>query len=687
MNCTQCSIGGMDDIKLYTLQTLIIGSGAAAMNCAEHLYDLGMRDIAIATDQLGAGTSNNSGSDKQTYYKIGIFGDVPDSPMEFARSLTAGGMMHGDIAYIEGVGSAQEFFHLVKNGVPFPHNEYGAYVGYKTDHDPRQRATSAGPKTSMFMVQKSLEQIRRAQIPILDRHEVIALLTAGQGEGKRVIGAVAVHKDTLYKDNYGLVVFNAENVVMATGGPGEMYKISVYPHGQIGNHGIALRIGAIANNLTESQFGLASTKFRWNLSGTYQQVVPAYFSTDADGGGKRYFLNDYFHTMRQKATNIFLKGYQWPFHAERLQNTGSSIVDIAVHNEIAQGRRVFMDFMQNPVPGDGMSAFRLDDMEPEAVRYLQNSGALQPTPYERLAHMNPESIELYAERGIDLREPLEVAVCAQHNNGGLRGDIWWESNVRHLFVIGELNGAHGVRPGGSALNSGQVGGIRAALRIANVYNDNPMPREQFAKLIEPQVKAEIDRIERLLASGPSAPAPSDVRQEIQARMSEAGAFIRSESSAKSALDGAKRLRATLAKEGQRLRTRRGLLQAIQNDHLCLTHVAFLETIKFYIDHGGGSRGAYMILDDRGDRSVDTKRGSELPHRSENLQKRQEILETRLNDAGEFEARPVPVRPLPDDDSWYETTWRRWVAGEVFHNAIIRCNARHETPVAVQRGQE
>ena len=68
-------------------------------------------------------------------------------------------------------------------------------------------------------------------------------------------------------------------------------------------------------------------------------------------------------------------------------------------------------------------------------------------------------------------EPLEIAVCAQHNNGGLAGNIWWEStNIKHLFPVGEVNGSHGVnRPGGSALNSGQVGGFRAAEFIANRY--------------------------------------------------------------------------------------------------------------------------------------------------------------------------------------------------------------------------
>jgi len=651
--------------RACSVHTLIIGSGAASLNCAEQLYSLGVTDIAIATDRLGAGTSNNSGSDKQTYYKIGLFGDVADSPMEFARTMTSGGMMHGDIAYIEGLGSAPAFFHLVANGVPFPFNEFGAYVGYKTDHDPRQRATSAGPKTSQFMVKGSLRQVRRNDTPILDGTEVVRLLTAGEGDRKRVVGAVAIQHERLHDESFGLLVINAQNVVMGTGGPGEMYKVSVYPHGQIGNHGIALEIGAIANNLAESQFGLASTQYRWNLSGTYQQVIPAYFSTDPDGGDRRSFLNDYFHTTRQKATNVFLKGYQWPFHAARLQAMGSSVVDIAVHNEIAAGRRVFMDFMRNPEAGEGLGEFSLADLGDEARRYLERSGATQATPYERLEYMNPESIELYAEHGIDLHEPLECAVCTQHNNGGLRGSTWWESNVAHFFPIGELNGSHGVRPGGSALNSGQVGGQRAAQRIAHVYNAHPMPVADFARIVAPQVEGQVAEIHALLAAPADAPTPGQVRAEIQERMSAHGAFIRSAATIDEAVAAAKALHATLAARGMRLATRADIPAAIQNIHLCLTHIAFLQTIQALIARGGGSRGGYMILDDDGDLAVATRRGTAMPHRSENLAMRGEVLETCLAGQGDFHVAPVPVRPLPEDDSWYETTWRAWVNGEIF----------------------
>jgi len=653
------------DVPVLTMQTLIIGSGAAGLNCAEHLWELGVRDIAIATGKLGGGTSNNSGSDKQTYYKIGLFGDVADSPMEFARALTAGGMCHGDIAYVEALGSAPEFFHLVRNGVPFPHNRYGAYVGYKTDHDPRQRATSAGPKTSRFMCEKSLAQVRRHGTAIFDGHEVIALLTAGSGEARRVIGALAIDLARVESESLGLVLFNADNVVMATGGPGELYAESVYPPGQIGNHGIALEIGAIANNLPESQYGLTSIGFRWNLSGTYQQVMPAYFSVGPDGGEPRWFLNEYYPTMSQEATSIFLKGYQWPFHAARLQDYGSSIVDIAVHNERQAGRRVFMDFARNPVADQGLEPFDLQKVGEEALRYLQRSGALHETPYERLAHMNQPSIDLFAEHGVDLQEPLEVAVCAQHNNGGLWGSIWWESNLRHLFPIGELNGSHGVRPGGSALNAGQVGGWRAATFIRSVYRGRPLEPAQLLAVAAPQVEAEVARIRQMLNPPAGALESRALRRDIQERMSRHGAFVRSVNGVAEGLAEARRQWAQVQAQGVRVKGRAGLVEGIQNEHLCLTQLCFLEAIHALIGRGGGSRGGYVILDEEGDMWVETRRGRELRHRSENMALRQEILETQVTEDGSVRVWPVEVRPLPEDNSWYETTWREWREGKVY----------------------
>jgi succinate dehydrogenase/fumarate reductase flavoprotein subunit len=499
---------GNQIINVHRYNTVIVGAGAAGMNCAVHLYEFMSRKgfenpqerIAVITAGIGLGASRMSGSDKQTYYKMGTSPDVADSAEEFAKSLTAAGCCHGELALAEAIGSLREFYHLVQVGVPFPTDSKGGFIGYKTDHDPFERATSAGPKTSKYMSECLQSQLGRYGVRIHDGQEVAHLLVVGSGELRRIVGVVTIDKKSQNREScivnresnheprttspeIAINVYLGANIVLAAGGPGELYKTSVYPKGQLGIHGLAFKAGLIGENLTESQFGLASTKFRWNVSGTYMQAIPRIFSTDANprfrgdklapakAGDEREFLTDFLPSMSKMATNIFLKGYQWPFDPQRIENLQSSLIDILVFNETQKGRRVFMDFLHNPIGNDSMKDFDINDLEPEAYGYLKKTGAFQPTPIERLAHMNPLAIEIYKENGIDLySEPLEIAVCAQHNNGGFAVNKWWQSNIPQTFVIGEMAGTHGVkRPGGSALNAGQVGSLRAAEYIVNVY--------------------------------------------------------------------------------------------------------------------------------------------------------------------------------------------------------------------------
>lgn len=41
------------DIPVYRCHTLVIGSGAAALNCACHLVNFGVKDVLIVTEELG----------------------------------------------------------------------------------------------------------------------------------------------------------------------------------------------------------------------------------------------------------------------------------------------------------------------------------------------------------------------------------------------------------------------------------------------------------------------------------------------------------------------------------------------------------------------------------------------------------------------------------------------------------
>jgi succinate dehydrogenase/fumarate reductase flavoprotein subunit len=662
---------GKQKVIVHRFNTVIVGAGAAGMNAAVHLYEFftqkGIADaqdrIAVVTAGVSLGASRMSGSDKQTYYKMGTSPDVADSAEAFAKTLTAAGCCHGDLALAEAIGSLREFYHLVQAGVPFPHDSTGSFLGYKTDHDPYERATSAGPKTSKLMSECLQRQVERYGIKVYDNQEVAHLLTTGENEKKRITGVVAINKKLLNAKNFGINVFLCENLILAAGGPGELYKTSVYPKGQTGIHGLAFKAGLAAENLTESQFGLASTKFRWNVSGTYMQAVPRIFSTDADGNNEKEFLADYFPGMSKMATDIFLKGYQWPFDPQRIENQQSSLIDILVFNETKKGRRVFMDFLKNPVGNSKMKPFAIEDLEDEAIAYLKKTGALQKTPIERLAHMNQPAIDIYKEHKIDIwKEPLEIAVCAQHNNGGFAVNKWWESNIKHTFVVGEMAGTHGVkRPGGSALNSGQTGSLRAAEFIANVYGADMPSKNAAAREIKIQVTGLIAALDDFMQSkGLNA---KEVITQIQHRMTTFAGHIREINDARNALAQAIALVGRLLREGIAIKNTKDIPLAIRAEHLAMASAAYLKAIVTLLEQGSGSRGSHLVISPDGIHIA----GTELRFKLENIDLRHSILRVEYDPKQPdlFYCENTSPRPIPAERKAFELAWKDYREGKIY----------------------
>ena len=643
-------------IPLTWVHTLVIGSGASGLNAAVQLRANGVEDVLIVSEGLQMGTSINTGSDKQTYYKLSLCGQDMDAPEVLAETYFAGGSMHGDLALVEASLSARAFLHLVNLGVLFPRDAYGQFVGYKTDHDPRQRATSIGPYTSREMCRALIREVKRLGIPVREERNVVQLLTEDLTgfpkpvRSKRVVGALALDAGG------NLEAYAAENVIFAVGGPGGLYKTSVYPDVHTGAIGLALMAGAKAQSLPESQYGMASTKFRWNVSGTYMQVIPRFISTDADGvSNPQEFMRPYFDTVGEMNSMVFLKGYQWPFDWRKARG-GSSIVDILVYIEtMLRGRRVFLDFCENP------EGFTFEGMSDEACTYLTRSEALLDTPIARLEKMNPGAIQLYLDHDIDIRvEPLEIAVCAQHNNGGLAGNLWWESlNVKHLFPLGEVNGSHGVyRPGGAALNSGQVAGFRAAEYIANRYAEWSLDENVMQQTVAGAVSELLAWINT--ASETSSTSWHVERDEFQSRMSKAGAHIRSVEALREAVPEAwaqwKRIRAAgdPANIGESLRNRQ----------LCFAHAVYLEALFFALENGVGSRGSSIAVDPTGQK-VHDKLDDSWRIVAEDERFRESVLETVATLDGQVATAWVPCRPLPHPDSWFETAWAKFREGEIY----------------------
>ena len=618
-------------MRTERFDAVIVGSGCAGYNCADWLYDLGYKNIALLTEGRLLGTSRNTGSDKQTYYKLSLAGDEGDSVMNMAKTLFSGGAMDGDVALAEAANSARCFLKLAGLGVRFPTNEYGEFVGYKTDHDPFCRATSIGPYTSKEMTEVLEASVEKKGIRILDKTQAISVLT----ENGRAIGLLALDTSGAGVPEY--VAISAPHVVLATGGPAAVYFDSVYPVSQTGNSSLALEAGAAFGNLSEWQYGLASTDFRWNVSGPYQQGLPRYISVD-ENGVEREFLCDYFDDKREMLDRVFLKGYEWPFDVRKLH--GSSYIDLLVYREsVVLGRKVYMDFTREP-SGIGENFEGIGEV---ARNYLSNSDALIARPIERLNKMNPGAISLYAEHGIDLwKEPLRVAVCAQHNNGGVRIDANWQTTVPGLYVIGEAAGSLGIfRPGGTALNSCQVGGLRAAQHI--VYDSAAVPSDNFDKIAEAAKKEASALIE---ATKGERSTLSVMRARYASRMSGSFAFLRNIPDMKAALPGiGEDLEQFVQKN--RWASPDEIPDLFKNLDIIRTSRA-IATAILYTAERFGSRGSGFVLD--GGDFMDR-----IP-RPEDESGRGQIVTVKKDGDG-LKIEVVPVRPIPvGRDLWFEKVW-------------------------------
>jgi succinate dehydrogenase/fumarate reductase flavoprotein subunit len=328
-----------------------------------------------------------------------------------------------------------------------------------------------------------------------------------------------------------------------------------------------------------------------------------------------------------------------------------------------------MDFRAN-ASAEGLEAFDLRAMEPEARNYLLTAAATQPTPIARLRHMNPAAIDIYAENGIDLHtEPLEIAVCAQHCNGGLAVNRWWESTVPHAFVVGELAGTHGVkRPGGSALNAGQVGSLRAAEYIVCAYGADSAPPSGAQRAAR---EATTDLIDRLTQWATSDLRPADAIAAIQDRMTRHGGHIRQRPSARTALTEARALCEQIANKGLAWAAPRQLAEAIEAENIALTSAATLQAIVALLDAGAGSRGSHLVLAAEGQaihpEFIDPATKTPLCALPEAPALRETIQQVTFDPTGtmDFTVRTIAPRSASLREIAFELAWQEYNAGEIF----------------------
>lgn len=630
----------MKNTDFISYDTIVIGTGAAGYNAAIRIKEDGRKTVAIVTEGISCGTSRNTGSDKQTYYKLGLAGSEPDSVRKMAADLFSCGAVDGDNALCEAALSASCFLNLCELGVPFPVNRYGEYVGYKTDHDPYERATSAGPLTSRFMTEALERKANALQIPVYDGLYAFEILKNEDG----VCGLFCLDKAT-----GRAVALRAAHIVLATGGPAGIYANSVYPQCHTGSSSLAFLAGAEFQNLTYWQYGLASLTPRWNVSGTYMQALPRFVSVDKDGTEHEFLLN-FFSDPYEALNAVFLKGYQWPFDSSKLL-TGSSVIDLLVHTEQTQhGRKIYLDYRKNPF---GLDHIDYSKLSTEACTYLQSNGADFGTPIQRLLHMNTPAYELYLTKGIDLKqERLPIALCAQHCNGGIAVDLWWQTTIPGLFAAGECAGTHGIsRPGGSALNAGQVGSLRAAQYISQ-SSRTLCDELRFAEIAEAALSAHQNLSTSVTGNCDNVASLLDA---IRIRMSACGAAIRQPDAMKDALSRTQAQLREIA-ESVRVTSPNDLYKVYQYRDALVCQIAVLGSMINFSQTVGSTYGSCLYYN--ADGKLRPGLDDQFRFVPGVLCGNEQIQQGKYSEEGCKFFWRAP-RPVPEEPDVFEAVWRRY----------------------------
>jgi hypothetical protein len=156
----------------------------------------------------------------------------------------------------------------------------------------------------------------------------------------------------------------------------------------------------------------------------------------------------------------------------------------------------------------------------------------------------------------------------------------------------------------------------------------------------------------------------ETRRELQQRMTAHGAHIRDPRTIEQARSDAWALYERL-RTGMKISSARKWPDAFKNLDLCLTHALYLEAIAEYLARGGKSRGSYLVMDPEGEPPCEALgeewRFSLTP---ESAWISDHICEVFLDGSGNPVKRWVPVRPIPEEEAWFENVWNEFLRDEV-----------------------
>ncbi|MGO3234724.1 MAG: L-aspartate oxidase [Microbacterium sp.] len=389
------------------MNIVVVGSGIAGLTAALHASDAGHRTTLVTKDALGGGcTALAQGG------VTGVYGSG-DSPEQHAADTLSAGAGLSDAAAVDVLvhDGAARIAELIARGVAFDRDTEGTLLlGREAAHAHARIVHAGGDATGAAISRALVARVRDAEIEVIEHALLVDVLTHdGAAHGIQMLRGGAP------------VGINADAVILASGGAGQLYAHTTNPVGATGD-GIAaaIRAGAEVADLEFVQF----------------------------------------HPTVLDADDAFLI-------SEAVRGEGAALID-------DEGRRFVFD-----VHPDGELAPR--DV---VARAVARQAAVQGSPVRldstmigaaRLAERFPTIDRVTRERGFDwTREPIPVTPAAHYLMGGVTTDLDGQTTVPGLFAAGEVarTGVHGAnRLASNSLLEAAVFGARAAAAAGSAGGD------------------------------------------------------------------------------------------------------------------------------------------------------------------------------------------------------------------------
>jgi len=490
---------------------LIIGGGGAAYRAALAAHDAGADVLLVQKGNLGKSGSTAYGVAEMAGFNVpdGV-ADPDDCPEEHLKDILEAGLGMADerLARLLAEGAVRVKDELESWGVNFERTSAGRYLSV-------QSCFSSRPRTHIIrghgepIIKALLEQIRRRGIKIVENMMVTDLLI----RDGICAGAVAIRQD--YPE---ALILRAGAVIVATGGAGQLFKVTLNPPDITGDgHAIAYRAGAEMVNM---EFMQAAVGFIHPVKNIFNAWLWGVYPLIANRDGKS-FLEDYLRPGLG-ARQVMSEKTHYPFSCR----DNSKYLEIAIQKELARGGGtehggVIIDF-----------------------RHTDEKDLMRLPVGHTVREMWPITRDWMLRRGIDIRKvPLEISNFGHALNGGIRIDERTRSTLPGLFAAGEVaGGPHGAdRLGGNMMVTCQVFGRMAGEEAAAFA-------EKHSEITLSGVSAQeqIDKLKQKMGQK-GTNRPETLKRELAEVMYDNLLVVRSAASLERASAGIRNLRQTIQK--------------------------------------------------------------------------------------------------------------------------------------------